>query len=173
MCLWIGTEPISIKGRGVQTSGLRVGDDAVVILQANDTYSEGNHETLPFEIEKTQHPKLDVSSLEVTVSDPDGAEVHGISEKQENRLKYTYRPERVGKFVGAAKYRGQSISGSPFGVNVGPAVACKSRVFGSGLHSGIVGHRACFTVDCHKDEVISEFSLKMFTWQSALMLIYS
>lgn len=147
-----------MRGRGVQPSGLRVGDDAVVVLKANDIYAEPKCNSISSKDEDNQESKLDLSDLEVSVSDPDGTAVHGTLEKQGNQLKYTYKPEKVGKFVGAATYKGQNINGSPFVVNVNPAVVRKSRVFGPGLHRGIVGHRACFTVDRHQDENLSEFS---------------
>lgn len=136
---------------------MRVGEDAVVILEVQDSNQEPNHEVDTFSSETDQRSSVDVSKLDVSVTDPDGSDVQTDFKYHDQQVQYNYKPEKVGKFNVKATYGGQNIRGSPFLVNVSPAIERKTRAFGPGLRGGIAGFPACFTVDRHEDETFSEF----------------
>jgi len=149
-----------VRGRGIQASGVRVGEDALVILEVQDTIQEATDdevETFSTEIAQ-QGSSVDVSKLDVSVTDPDGNDVQTDVQYHGQQVQHTYKPEKVGKFTVKTSYGGQNIRGSPFLVNVSPAIERKTRAFGPGLSGGIAGYPACFTVDRHEDETLSEFS---------------
>ncbi|XP_025994672.1 filamin-A isoform X4 [Solenopsis invicta] len=71
-----------------------------------------------------------------------------------------YTPVKEGRHVVMITYGGKEIPKSPFEVNVGPYKESNIRAFGPGLHTGIVGHPAKFTVDTNGETGALGFSIE-------------
>lgn len=71
-----------------------------------------------------------------------------------------YTPVKEGRHVVMITYGGKEIPKSPFEVNVGPYKESNIRAFGPGLHSGVVGHPAKFTVDTNGETGALGFSIE-------------
>ncbi|XP_050451108.1 filamin-A isoform X3 [Cataglyphis hispanica] len=71
-----------------------------------------------------------------------------------------YTPIKEGRHVVMITYGGKEIPKSPFEVNVGPYKESNIRAFGPGLHTGIVGHPAKFTVDTNGETGALGFSIE-------------
>ena len=71
-----------------------------------------------------------------------------------------YFPVKDGRHVVMVTYGGKEIPKSPFEVNVAPYKESAIRVFGPGLHGGIVGHPARFTVDTNGETGALGFSIE-------------
>lgn len=71
-----------------------------------------------------------------------------------------YTPIKEGRHVVMITYGGKEIPKSPFEVNVGPYKESNIRAFGPGLHTGIVGQPAKFTVDTNGETGALGFSIE-------------
>jgi len=71
-----------------------------------------------------------------------------------------YTPVKEGRHVVMITYGGKEIPKSPFEVNVGPYKESNIRAFGPGLHGGVVGHPAKFTVDTNGETGALGFSIE-------------
>ncbi|XP_070164422.1 filamin-like isoform X3 [Polyergus mexicanus] len=71
-----------------------------------------------------------------------------------------YTPIKEGRHVVMITYGGKEIPKSPFEVNVGPYKESNIKAFGPGLHTGIVGHPAKFTVDTNGETGALGFSIE-------------
>ncbi|XP_036141494.1 filamin-A isoform X3 [Monomorium pharaonis] len=71
-----------------------------------------------------------------------------------------YTPVKEGRHVVMITYGGKEIPKSPFEVNVGPYKESNIRAFGPGLHTGIVGQPAKFTVDTNEETGALGFSIE-------------
>ncbi|KAG7210743.1 hypothetical protein KM043_012240 [Ampulex compressa] len=127
-------------GRGLLSNGVRVQDEADFVVVAKDA-GEGEPE--------------------IKVIGPGG--VHRpiqMSKADANTYKCRYTPIKEGRHVVMVTYGGKEIPKSPFEVNVGPYKESAIRAFGPGLHGGIVGHPAKFTVDTNCETGALGFSIE-------------
>jgi len=115
-----------VTGRGVQLSGIRVGDKPEFTVHT-DGAGDG----------------------ELKVSCEIGGKEIPISVKKINPTTYVccYEPTKVGEYFIPIFFGGQPIAKSPFVVEVGPARPTKIRAYGPGLEGGVVNFPAKFTVE--------------------------
>ncbi|XP_012258327.2 filamin-A isoform X3 [Athalia rosae] len=71
-----------------------------------------------------------------------------------------YTPLKEGRHVVMVTFNGKEIHKSPYDVNVGPYKESAIRVFGPGLHGGVVGYPAKFTVDTNGETGGLGFSIE-------------
>ncbi|XP_025155052.1 filamin-A isoform X4 [Harpegnathos saltator] len=83
-----------------------------------------------------------------------------MSKTDATTYKCHYTPIKEGRHVVMITYGGKEIPKSPFEVNVGPYKESTIRAFGPGLHGGIVGHPAKFTVDTNGETGALGFSIE-------------
>ncbi|XP_057318837.1 filamin-A isoform X3 [Microplitis mediator] len=83
-----------------------------------------------------------------------------INKIDDNNYKCHYLPIKEGRHVVMITYGGKEIPKSPFEVNVGPYKESSIRVFGPGLHGGMVNHPARFTVDTNGETGALGFSIE-------------
>ncbi|XP_012277113.1 filamin-A isoform X2 [Orussus abietinus] len=127
-------------GRGLLPTGVRVKDDADFVIVTKDA-GEG----VP----------------EVKVIGPGGVKLPvQLVKVDANTYKSYYTPVKEGRHVVMVTFGGKEIPKSPFEVNVGPYKESLIRVFGPGLHGGIVGHPAKFTVDTNGETGALGFSIE-------------
>lgn len=118
---------VRASGRGLQSTGVRVGDFADFKM-----YTEGAGE----------------GEVDIKLTEPSGkAEKVNIKKIDDFVYDCDYKPTQEGKYVVNVSFGGQEIFKSPFEVNVGPYKESKIRAYGPGLKGGVVGYPACFTVD--------------------------
>lgn len=72
----------------------------------------------------------------------------------------SYTPLKEGRHVVMVTFSGKEIHKSPFEVNVGPYKESAIRVYGPGLHGGVVGYPAKFTVDTNGETGSLGFSIE-------------
>lgn len=70
-----------------------------------------------------------------------------IRRVDEHTYECAYYPQKEGRYIVTIAYGGQEIFKSPYEVNVGPYKESRIRVYGPGLHGGVVGYPACFTAE--------------------------
>ncbi|KAK0161840.1 hypothetical protein PV327_008250 [Microctonus hyperodae] len=98
---------------------------------------------------------------EIRCRGPDGVALPvAVNKVDATNYKCHYAPVKEGKHVVTVTYGGKEIPKSPFEVNVGPYKESSIRVFGPGLHGGIVGHPAKFTVDTNGETGALGFSIE-------------
>lgn len=126
-------------GRGLQPTGVRVGDLADFKIS-----TEGAGEGIPH----------------VTILGPGGQntqfELKSINNSTFDGL---YKPLKEGRYRVMIKFGGQDIPKSPFDVNVGPKKQSSIVAFGPGLSSGIVGEPASFVVETNGETGALGFSV--------------
>ncbi|XP_014480119.1 PREDICTED: filamin-A isoform X3 [Dinoponera quadriceps] len=83
-----------------------------------------------------------------------------MSKVDTTTYKCHYTPAKEGRHVVMITYGGKEIPKSPFEVNVGPYKESTIRAFGPGLHGGMVGHPAKFTVDTNGETGALGFSIE-------------
>ncbi|XP_015127266.1 filamin-A isoform X2 [Diachasma alloeum] len=127
-------------GRGLLSTGVRVKDIADFTITTNDA-GEG--------VVDARCIGPGGVSLPVTINKVD-----------DNTYKCHYVPVKDGRHVVMITYGGKEIPKSPFEVNVGPYKESSIRVFGPGLHGGIVNHPAKFTVDTNGETGALGFSIE-------------
>ncbi|KYM77983.1 Filamin-B [Atta colombica] len=117
-------------GRGLLPTGVRVQDIADFIVLTKDA-GEG----VP----------------DIRVIGPGGvSQPVQMSKTDAMTYKCHYTPVKEGRHVVMITYGGREISKSPFEVNVGPYKESNIKAFGPGLHTGVVGHPAKFTVNTNE-----------------------
>ncbi|XP_033213591.1 filamin-A isoform X3 [Belonocnema kinseyi] len=127
-------------GRGLLSNGVRVKDDADFVITTKDA-GEG----VP----------------EVRVIGPGGVNLPAqLTKVDATTYNCVYNPVKDGRHVVMVTYGGKEIPKSPFEVNVGPYKESAIRVFGPGLHGGVVGHPAKFTVDTNGETGALGFSIE-------------
>ncbi|KAJ9576572.1 hypothetical protein L9F63_025532, partial [Diploptera punctata] len=118
---------VRASGRGLQPSGVRVGDVADFKI-----YTEGAGEGSP----------------EVRVIGPGGVNEPVKTRKVDGTTyEAVYHPRKEGRHVVMVTFAGQEIPRSPFEVNVSPFKQTRIRAYGPGLAGGVVGYPALFTVE--------------------------
>lgn len=126
-------------GRGLQPTGVRVGDDADFRIS-----TEGAGEGIPH----------------VQILGPGGQstkyELKAINNSTFDGL---YKPTKEGRYRVMITLDGQEIPKSPFDVAVGPKKQSSIVAFGPGLHSGIVNQPACFVVETNGETGALGFSV--------------
>jgi filamin len=131
---------VRASGRGLQPSGVRVGDVADFKI-----YTEGAGEG---------HP-------DVRVIGPGGVnEPVKIRKVDGTSYEAVYNPRKEGRHVVMVTFAGQEIPRSPFDVNVGPYKQTMIRAYGPGLTSGVVGYPALFTVETNGETGALGFSIE-------------
>lgn len=118
---------IRVGGRGIQPTGIRIGDDADFKI-----YTEGAGEGVP----------------EIRVIGPGGVD-QNVSMKKINGTTYDchYYPTKEGRYVIMVTFGGVEIAKSPFEVNVKPKKDSSIVAHGPGLTGGVVGYSAAFVVE--------------------------
>lgn len=126
-------------GRGLQPTGVRVGDNADFRIS-----TEGAGEGIPH----------------VQIIGPGGSatkyELKAINNSTFDGL---YLPNKPGRYRVMITLDGQEIPKSPFDVAVGPKKQSSIVAFGPGLHSGIVSQPACFVVETNGETGALGFSV--------------
>ena len=128
------------SGRGLQSRGIRVGDEAQFTVH---TAGAGP------------------GTLDVSLSGP-------MKNKERITAKlikpdvyhYQYTPQRPGEYTVDVLFAGEKIPLSPFLVNVGRQKESNVRVFGPGLSRGVAGCPASFMIQTYGDSgVLGNFML--------------
>ncbi|KRK03444.1 filamin-A isoform X4 [Drosophila yakuba] len=118
---------VRASGRGLQATGVRVGDDADFKI-----YTEGAGEGEP----------------EVRVIGPGGMNQNVMQSKVDgNTYECHYYPTKEGRYVIMVTFAGQEVAKSPFEVKVGPKKESSIVAYGPGLSSGVIGYPAAFVVE--------------------------
>lgn len=127
-------------GRGLLPTGVRVQDIADFVVLTKDA-GEG--------------------VLDIRVIGPGGVNRPvQMSKTDPTTYKCHYTPVKEGRHVVMITYGGKEIPKSPFEVNVAPYKESNIRAFGPGLHTGVVGHPAKFTVDTNGETGALGFSIE-------------
>lgn len=128
-------------GRGIQATGLRVGDMAPFQVETKDGGVGGQ--------------------LDVKLTSPTGHD-ENVAVRMLNQSVYDccYAPKLPGQYTLNVTYGGQPIARSPFEVKVQPVRRCAVRAYGPGLVGGIVGFPACFTVETNGEQGTLGFSIE-------------
>ncbi|XP_077282673.1 filamin A protein cher isoform X4 [Temnothorax americanus] len=127
-------------GRGLLSTGVRVQDIADFVVLTKDA-GEG----VP----------------DIRVIGPGGVNRPvQMSKTDATTYKCHYTPIKEGRHVVMITYGGKEIPKSPFEVNVGPYKESNIRAFGPGLHTGVVGQPAKFTVDTNGETGALGFSIE-------------
>lgn len=126
-------------GRGLQPTGVRVGDIADFRIS-----TEGAGDGVPH----------------VQILGPGGQntqfELKGINNSTFDGF---YKPTKEGRYRVMVTFAGQEIPKSPFDVVVGPKKESSIKAFGPGLHSGIVNKPARFVVETNGETGALGFSV--------------
>lgn len=118
---------VRVSGRGLQATGIRVGDDADFKI-----HTEGAGEGVP----------------EVRVIGPGGMNQNVMQSKVDgNTYECHYYPAKEGRYVVMVTFSGQEVPKSPFEVKVGPKKESSIVAYGPGLSSGVIGYPAAFVVE--------------------------
>ncbi|XP_046806251.1 filamin-A isoform X3 [Lucilia cuprina] len=118
---------VRASGRGLQPTGVRVGDDADFKI-----YTEGAGEGVP----------------EVRLVGPGGmSEQVAMTKLDAHTYECHYFPNKEGRYVAVVTFAGQEVNKSPFEVKVGPKKESNIVAFGPGLVGGVVGYPAAFVVE--------------------------
>lgn len=126
-------------GRGLQPTGVRVGDIADFRIS-----TEGAGDGIPH----------------VTILGPGGQNTQfELRSINNSTFDGVYMPTKPGRYRVMIKFDGQDIPKSPFDVNVGPKKQSSIVAFGPGLHSGIVAQPACFVVETNGETGALGFSV--------------
>ncbi|KAG5348249.1 FLNA protein, partial [Acromyrmex charruanus] len=127
-------------GRGLLPTGVRVQDIADFVVLTKDA-GEG----VP----------------DIRIIGPGGvSQPVQISKTDATTYKCHYTPVKEGRHVVRITYGGKEIPKSPFEVNVGPYKESNIKAFGPGLHTGVVGHPAKFTVNTNGETGALGFSIE-------------
>ncbi|XP_037819332.1 filamin-A isoform X3 [Lucilia sericata] len=118
---------VRASGRGLQPTGVRIGDDADFKI-----YTEGAGEGVP----------------EVRLVGPGGmSEQVAMTKLDAHTYECHYFPNKEGRYVAVVTFAGQEVNKSPFEVKVGPKKESNIVAFGPGLVGGVVGYPAAFVVE--------------------------
>ncbi|KRY74339.1 Filamin-A [Trichinella pseudospiralis] len=131
-----------VFGRGIQNSGVRVGDKVDVRILCNGD--------------------ADASLVEMVVKHSDGTIVP-IHRKNSSvrplKVEGIYQPTHAGLHIVHIKYDGKDFPSSPFEVMVDSEMTSKIRAFGPGLQSGVVNRPCKFTVETNGERCGLGFSV--------------
>ncbi|XP_011868572.1 PREDICTED: filamin-A isoform X1 [Vollenhovia emeryi] len=127
-------------GRGLLSTGIRVQDIADFVVLTKDA-GEGVPDIRVIGPGGVNRP------VQMTKTDATTYKCH-------------YTPIKEGRHVVMITYGGKEIPKSPFEVNVGPYKESNIRAFGPGLHTGVVGQPAKFTVDTNGETGALGFSIE-------------
>uniref|UniRef100_A0A6G1S6P4 Filamin-C n=1 Tax=Aceria tosichella TaxID=561515 RepID=A0A6G1S6P4_9ACAR len=132
-------DPRKVKatGRGLQATGMRVGDKAQFQVCIDDVKAPGG-----------ASPQLDPSELNVKLIGPDGGEEKvNVKQSADGKLVFDcdYTPTKEGDHRLSISMGGENIR--QFEINVAPPSTSKVVAFGPGLHGGTVASPNKFTVD--------------------------
>ncbi|XP_050531190.1 filamin-A isoform X2 [Daktulosphaira vitifoliae] len=128
-------------GRGLQSRGVRVGDDAKFKI-----LTDGAGEGVP----------------EVNVIGPGGIKEPVLMKKSTDEHTYDvmYHPRKPGRHVVMVTFAGQEVPKSPFEVHVMSYKETLIRAYGPGLTGGVVSYPAVFTVDTNGETGALGFSIE-------------
>lgn len=128
-------------GRGLQPTGVRVND-----LAEFRVLTDGAGAGTP----------------SIKVIGPDGKQekVNVLKAKDGTTYNCDYKPLKEGKYIVEVIFGDSEIFQSPFEVQVGPIKESKIAVYGPGLHGGMVGYPAKFTVDTNGETGTLGFSVE-------------
>uniref|UniRef100_A0A336KFR7 CSON010271 protein n=1 Tax=Culicoides sonorensis TaxID=179676 RepID=A0A336KFR7_CULSO len=130
---------VRAAGRGLQPTGVRVGDDATFNI-----YTEGAGEGVP----------------DVRIIGPGGVNYNVQMRKVDGTtFEARYVPNKEGRYRVMITFAGHEIPKSPFDVAVGPKIKSNVVAYGPGLRGGIVGHPAAFTVETNGEQGNLSFSV--------------
>uniref|UniRef100_A0A336M5B5 CSON010354 protein n=1 Tax=Culicoides sonorensis TaxID=179676 RepID=A0A336M5B5_CULSO len=130
---------VRAAGRGLQPTGVRVGDDATFNI-----YTEGAGEGVP----------------DVRIIGPGGVNYNVQLRKVDGTtFEARYVPNKEGRYRVMITFAGHEIPKSPFDVAVGPKIKSNVVAYGPGLRGGIVGHPAAFTVETNGEQGNLSFSV--------------
>ena len=133
------TKKVRAFGRGLQPTGVRVGDIGDFRIS-----TEGAGDAIPH----------------VTILGPGGSSVpFEIKAINNSTFDGIYKPLKEGRYRVMITYGGQEIPKSPFDVNVGPKKVSSIVAFGPGLSSGIVSQPATFVVETNGETGALGFSV--------------
>lgn len=126
-------------GRGLQPTGVRVGDLADFRIS-----TEGAGDGVP----------------QVTILGPGGQNTKfELKSINNSTFDGVYKPTKEGRYRVMITFGGQEIPKSPFDVTVGPYKESSICAFGPGLSSGIVNSPACFVVETNGETGALGFSV--------------
>ncbi|XP_055906888.1 filamin-A isoform X5 [Eupeodes corollae] len=118
---------VRASGRGLQSTGVRVGDDADFKV-----YTDGAGEGIP----------------EVRVIGPGGSNQNvSLTKVDGTTYEAHYFPSKEGRYVVMVTFGGQEVPKSPFEVKVGPKKESSIVAYGPGLTGGVIGYPAAFVVE--------------------------
>lgn len=130
---------VRASGRGLQPTGVRVGDDATFNI-----YTDGCGEGTP----------------NVRIIGPGGVNYNVQLRKFDgSTYEARYNPMKEGRYRIMITYGGQEIPKSPYDVAVGPKITSNVVAYGPGLRGGIVGYPAAFTVETNGEQGNLSFSI--------------
>lgn len=122
---------VRASGRGLQPTGVRVGDDADFKI-----YTDGAGEGTPV----------------IKILGPGGVNYNAkLTKVNDTTYEAHYFPNKEGRYRVMISFDGQEIQKSPFDVAVGPKFQSNVIAYGPGLRGGVVGHPATFTVETNGD----------------------
>lgn len=118
---------VRVRGRGIQSKGVRVGDTAMFMI-----HTEG----------------AGVGSPEVKIVGPGGTNQNvSIKQLKEGVYECLYYPTKEGRYVIMVKYGKSEVPKAPFEITVGPRTQTSIIAYGPGLQGGLVGYAAAFVVE--------------------------
>lgn len=130
---------VRASGRGLQPTGVRVGDDADFKI-----YTEGAGEGTPV----------------VKILGPGGVNYNAKLQKVDaTTYDVHYFPNKEGRYRVMLTFDGQEVQKSPFDVAVGPKFQSNVIAYGPGLHGGVAEQPATFTVETNGDPGKLSFSV--------------
>ncbi|XP_063704506.1 filamin-A-like isoform X2 [Culicoides brevitarsis] len=133
------SKKVRASGRGLQPTGVRVGDDADFNI-----YTEGAGEGTPV----------------VRIIGPGGVNYNcKIQKVDATTYECHYFPNKEGRYRVMLTFDGKEIQNSPFDVAVGPKFQTNVIAYGPGLHGGVAEHPATFTVETNGDPGKLSFSV--------------
>ncbi|XP_063707051.1 filamin-A isoform X3 [Culicoides brevitarsis] len=131
---------VRASGRGLQPTGVRVGDEDTSF----NIYTDGAGEGVP----------------EVRIIGPAGVNYNAQMRKIDGTTyEARYVPLKEGRYRIMITFGGQEIPKSPFDVTVGPKIQSNVVAYGAGLRGGIVGYPAAFTVETNGEQGNLSFSV--------------
>lgn len=130
---------IRVRGRGIQSRGIRNGDDAVFFVH---TTSAG------------------IGTPEVKIVGPGGINQNvDIKHVKEDIYECHYYPAKEGRYVIMVKFGQFEVPKAPFEVFVGPRSQSSIIAYGPGLKGGVAGLTAAFVVEMNGEAGALAFSV--------------
>lgn len=130
---------VKVRGRGIQSKGIRCGDDAVFFIH---TEAAG------------------VGRAEVKIVGPGGLDQNvTIKKVKEHVYECHYYPAKEGNYVIMVKYGKVEVPKAPFEIVVGPRCQTSIIAYGPGLVGGIAGYSGAFIVEMNGETGALGFSV--------------